>query len=148
MTTILVNTVTGEGVTLQATTSGENLFELDSGMSTNVTLCFTAMINESLNSIAVFHISLHPLSTATLQIDFNFTSSYLIIPAGTKGQYLTCFNVTIIGDSQIESNETVILKIVPLSELATVSFPHNANAITIDIFNDDGKFKFVFLSLQ
>lgn len=85
---------------------------------------------------ATFEFSLSDSTTASANdFIFNITANTLIIPTGFNGSYITCVEVIIIGDARVESNETVVLDLRPLSDLDRVEFSGRSNSLNINILD-------------
>jgi len=115
--------------------------EPDNGENTTVTFCLRALVNTTVNRLTMisFQLRFSPvLSTAEFGSDFfaTFSTANITIPTNFSGEFLRCFNLTIIGDDVIESNEVITYNLSALSPLDLV----NVSQVTVHILNNDGKF--------
>ena len=119
----------------------EYVLEPDCGEFATVYVCFSASVQEPLDSAAVFEFVASDLTTATTNVDFviQLSSPFLTIPSGFAGQYVECVHIVIIGDNEVEEDERIVFGLVPLSEQDRVTFPPEATELVINILNNDGK---------
>lgn len=119
----------------------ETVLEPDSCDLVFVSGCFSANVEEPLNSSAVFEFIPSNLTTASYADFVEQTSSpFLTIPSGFVGQYDECLNIAIIGDDKVEEDERIVYSLVPISERDRVTFPPNSTELlVINILNNDSK---------
>ena len=125
-------------VTLRVVEAELNVTELDDGEITNVSVCFTAMINPGLNREVVFELVLSNSSTATINDDFYLPQQNITIPYYDT-YYNSCIYFLIIGDMEYEENEDIVYTINPLAPQDNVMYGNESDSLVITILDDDGK---------
>ena len=115
--------------------------EPDEGDSVNATFCLEASVREPRLRNAYFLLTLNSSSTnATIYSDFaaNF-SGPIVIPEGFAGSFNRCVIVMVLGDDVIETNEVIVLEVMPLSSRDFVEYINSdVDALTVNILDNDG----------
>lgn len=111
-----------------------NITEPDEGEEVNTLVCFEAMVDIPRRRDAVFQFAISNLTTFT---SVNFSAN-LMIPMDFVGLFNSCLNLTLVGDSIVESNTAFTVEVLPLSDRDTVQFPQGADSLIFNVFDNDG----------
>jgi hypothetical protein len=114
---------------------------MNEGESDMVHVCFSSLLNQTLNRDAVFQLTPSNQTTASLETDFTLdNSSNITLSAGSSGETTSCIQLTIIGDNLVENNEVIVYDVIAIDGMDHVKFPNDTKSLMVEVLDNEGQY--------